>query len=82
MREDKFKTINKFFIGYFEIEANRINTDFKYVSCRAYASFPPNDDSSYGSFGLYLDCILNNADFNKSDNISLGILAYDHNSSQ
>ena len=78
MREEKFKPIKKLFIDYFEQEASKINADVSYANCRAYAHFPPNSEPEFGYFSMYMDCILIRADFDKSDNISLGILAYDH----
>lgn len=78
MREDKFKPIKELFLNYFEQEAAKINADFDYASCRAYANFPPNDDPQFGLFSMYIDCGLNDVADDKSDNLGLGITAYDH----
>jgi hypothetical protein len=78
MREDKFKPIEKLFIDYFDEESSNINADFPYASCKTYANFPPNDEPLFGSFGLYISCILKEVDVNKTDDVSLGILAYDY----
>ena len=80
MREDKFKSLEKLFLDYFDREAKRITLDFAdIVNCRAYASFPPNEEPQFGYFSLYIDCILKNVEEEKTDNISLGVLAYDLN---
>lgn len=80
MREDKFKPIEELFIDYFEQEAGKINTDFNYVSCRAYANFPSNDyPSGRGYFSMFMDCLLESADLDQTDNFALGIKVYDKN---
>lgn len=79
-REDKFKPIKELFIDYFEQEASKINSDFNYVSCRAYAHFPPNHyEVGEGFFNMVIDCLLKNATYDKTDNLALEIEAFDKN---
>jgi len=80
MREDKFKPIKELFIDYLEREATKINADFNYVSCRAYANFPPNHyEMGVGFFNMVIDCLLKNANFDKTDNLALEIEVFDKN---
>lgn len=71
--------IKNMFFDLLRLEGDKIKADFEYVSCRVYANFPPEDEREYSIFSLYIDCLLKQAPFENSDNVALGVLAYDHN---
>jgi hypothetical protein len=77
MRENKFKPIKELFIDYLKEECRKINTEFNYAKCNVETHFPPNDEPRYGSFSMYISCLLDKSEFEGSDNVALGILAYD-----
>lgn len=67
------------FIDFFEQESAKINKDFDYATCNIEVHFPPNDEPQYGFFSLYMSCLLIKREYEGSDNVALGILAYDWN---
>ena|ERR1700733_6148154 len=77
MRETKFRPIVKLYFPFFEKEGEKINADFPKVHCRTYFSYPPEDAPEHGFCRIYMDCILNSVESDKSDNVGLGILIYD-----
>jgi hypothetical protein len=80
MREAKFKPIEELFIHYLEDEAAKINADFNYARCRAYATYPPSSSpQGVGYFTMFIDCLLIQTGSDKTDNLALGIEVYDKN---
>lgn len=81
MREETFRPIDQMFFEYFGQVADEINKDFEHVTCRAYSNFPPNDyKPGVGNFSMFIDCLIDDVPDDKSDNLALGIKAYDHDS--
>lgn len=79
MRASKFKSIEVLFADFLRTEAVRIKEDFDDVMCNVYVHYPPNDEPQYGYFCISLECILNKADLDKTDLVSLAIDIDDHN---
>lgn len=62
------------FLGYFEREGALFNSEYLgSASCRVYANFPPEDSPNHGSFGLFVDCILEGVAWDHCDNVALSI---------
>lgn len=77
MRINRFKPIENLFIDYFKQEADKISSDFKFVSCNAYTHFPVDENVGVGFFSMGLDCMLAEVDDDKTDAIALEIVAFD-----
>lgn len=77
MTETRFLKIEELFIRYLEDEAEKINADFTYVRCRAYAKYPtsinPQGTQSVDYLNMFMDCLLTEASLEKTDNLALEI---------
>jgi hypothetical protein len=79
MRSDKFKVIEAMFAEHFNTEAAKIKTEFERMDCFVGINYPPNDDPDHGFFMISLDCLMLDADVDKSDCLTVYIDVNDHN---